>query len=95
MNIFSEIGSFFYLVVGLSIFMISFTMFVNFVRGFAILGASIAIGYYIFIAAPSTKINLDKYADKVFNLSGDYTSDIKSFTNSIESKVKDKIGKLK
>lgn len=86
MNIFSEIGPFFYLVLGLSIFIISITMFVNFVRGITILIATLSIGYYILIASPSTKKTMDNYANRIYHLSQN-NSYVKTLSDSAENAV--------
>jgi len=91
---FSEIlGPFFYLIVSLSILMITFTMFVNFVRGIAILGGSLALGYYILIADISMKNKLDNYASQIFSMSknSNYIEKVKSFKNDLEKKALNKI----
>jgi len=91
---FSEaLGPFFYLIVSLSILMIAFTMFVNFVRGIAILGGSLALGYYILIADISTKDKLDNYASQIFSMSKDsnYVEKVKSLKNNLEKKALEKI----
>jgi len=96
MDLSNMIGPFFFLIIGLSVFIVAFTMFVNFVRGLIVIVASLALGYYFIIATPTDRRSLDSYASKVFSFSGnnDYVGEIKRIKNSLEKKAMDNINKL-
>lgn len=94
-DIISNIGPFFYLIIILSVLIVTFTMFINFVRGMVVIVGGLMLGYYTFIATPTQRDNLDNYAEKIINFSSnsDYMENIRSFQNKIMAEAKSKLTK--
>jgi len=51
--------------ISISLIIVSFTMFVNFVRGFALIAVTLGLGYYAF-ASNDTKKELNAYSENLY-----------------------------
>jgi len=78
------------LLIGASLSIISFTMFVNFVRGVAIIAASIGLIYYFAIATPEDKEYLNEYSKNLYS-SVKNQKDLIQKINEVKTSIKEKI----
>jgi hypothetical protein len=89
------IGPFVYYSLGIGVLILGITFFVNLVRGIVLTSLGIGLAYYMLVASPDMKIDMDNYMKNLYTSikGGNIISSSSSLVNGIVNNVKTEVSK--